>query len=363
MIDQNSISIHWINEVSLKNRNADKILVEKVIRALLLLEGLAQEHLNFVFKGGTALMLHFNSTRRLSIDIDILITKMPQKLNDTLGNVVIKQGFTRLELNPRASHSKINKAHYKFFYNSLYSTGKAEDYIMLDILIETINYENILQLPIQSVFVPSKEEPVFVQMPSMEDLLADKLTAFAPNSTGIPYFKNSDSMGMEIIKQLYDIGNLFDIAENLEVIKSTFYRFAKTELEYKTTHLTVEDVLEDIFQTSLCIVSRGTDGVGDFEHLRMGLKRVTSFIFSENYHIEKAITHATKAAYLSVLIKHNALNFDKFSPSYKMDNWKIDLPYNTKLNKLKKSNAEAFFYWLKMFELDNKKNEMNTNIM
>ncbi len=355
MIDQNRISIDWINEVSLKNRNADKILVEKVIRALLLLEGLAQEHLNFVFKGGTALMLHFNSTKRLSIDIDILIPQMPEKLNDSLDNIAIKQGFTRYELTPRVSHSKINKAHYKFFYNSLYSTGKAEDYIMLDILIETINYENILQLPIQSVFVPSKEEPVFVQMPSMEDILADKLTAFSPNSTGIPYFKNSDSMGMEIIKQLYDIGNLFDVAENLEVIKSTFYRFAKTELEYKTSPLSVMDVLEDIFQTSLCIVSRGTDGIGDFEQLRTGLKRVTGFIFSENYHIEKAITHATKAAYLSVLIKHNAANFDKFSPSNKMENWKIDLPYNTKLNKLKKTNPEAFFYWFKMFELESVK--------
>jgi len=40
----------------------------------------------------------------------------------------------------------------------------------------------------------------------MEDLLGDKLTAFAPNSTGIPYYKGEDSMSMGIIKQLYDIG-------------------------------------------------------------------------------------------------------------------------------------------------------------
>ncbi|MBT5531342.1 MAG: hypothetical protein HOK35_19475 [Cytophagia bacterium] len=36
MIDSKTLSIDWINEVSAKNRNADKILVEKVIRALLL---------------------------------------------------------------------------------------------------------------------------------------------------------------------------------------------------------------------------------------------------------------------------------------------------------------------------------------
>ena len=69
MIDRQNITTHWINNVSKGNRNADKILVEKVIRALLLLEGLVKKELPFVFKGGTALMLHLNSTKRLSIDI------------------------------------------------------------------------------------------------------------------------------------------------------------------------------------------------------------------------------------------------------------------------------------------------------
>ena len=52
-----------IEKVSKANRNADKILVEKIIRALLLLEGLVKQGLYFVFKGGTALMLHLNSTK------------------------------------------------------------------------------------------------------------------------------------------------------------------------------------------------------------------------------------------------------------------------------------------------------------
>ena len=50
MIDKKEINLNWINLVSKANRNADKILVEKVIRALLLLEGLAMQNLNFVFK-------------------------------------------------------------------------------------------------------------------------------------------------------------------------------------------------------------------------------------------------------------------------------------------------------------------------
>ena len=57
MINQKEITVEWLAEVSKKHRNVDKILTEKTIRALLLLEGLAKQNIDFVFKGGTALML------------------------------------------------------------------------------------------------------------------------------------------------------------------------------------------------------------------------------------------------------------------------------------------------------------------
>jgi len=50
MINLNEISNSWINQVSKQHRNVDKILAEKVIRALLLLEGLAKQKLSFVLK-------------------------------------------------------------------------------------------------------------------------------------------------------------------------------------------------------------------------------------------------------------------------------------------------------------------------
>lgn len=73
MITEESISIEWIEQVSANNNKADKILVEKVVRALSLLESLVISGCPFIFKGGTALMLHLNSSKRLSIDIDITI--------------------------------------------------------------------------------------------------------------------------------------------------------------------------------------------------------------------------------------------------------------------------------------------------
>ncbi len=356
MINQKELSGEWLDHVSKRHRNADKILVEKVVRALLLLEGLAKQNLSFVFKGGTALMLHFNSAKRLSIDIDILLPQEPADLGGLLDSVVKEQGFLKWELQYRSRQSKIKKEHYKFFYTPLHKTKKDEEYVLLDILFEEVNYSKIVSLPIQSDFIPIAGKPSNVNVPSLEDILGDKLTAYAPNTTGIPYFKKEDSMGMEIIKQLYDIGNLFDAVTDIETIKATFYRFAKAEIAYRNSNPEVSaenDVLEDIYQTSLCLVTRGTDGKGNFEELQNGIQRIGGFIFSESYHIEKAITHASKAAYLSVLIKHDAPTVGKYKGPTQIKDWLIAEPLNNKLNKLKKSNPEAFFYWYGIYELAN----------
>ena len=285
MINQKEISIDWINKVSKENRNADKILVEKVIRALLLLEGLVKENLSFVFKGGTALMLLLDSTKRLSIDVDIVLPAAPKNLEGVLEAVAKDQGFIRKELQHRNTNSKIKKEHHKFFYTPIHKSNRVEEYVLLDILFEEINYEKVINIPIRSKFVPNKEEPLLVDVPSLEGILGDKLTAFAPNTIGIPYFKENDSMSMEIMKQLYDIGNLLDVVSDAKIIKSTFSRFAATELSYRNlTAISEKDVLEDIMQTSLCIVTRGTDGKGDFAHLQLGIQRVSGFIFSERFH-------------------------------------------------------------------------------
>lgn len=352
MINQKKISIEWINQVSIANKNADKILVEKVIRALILLEGLVKQKLDFVFKGGTALMLHFNSTKRLSIDIDIILPKEINGLNDILDSLAAEQGFLRKELQHRNTNSKITKAHFKFYYTPLHKSNKTEDYILLDILFEKADYKKIIQLPIESDFVPIIDKPLLVNLPSLEDILGDKLTAFAPNTTGIQYFKSENSMSMEIIKQLYDVGNLFDKVIDLDIIKNTFYQYAKTELSYRDINdCNEQDVIEDIYQTSLCIASRGIDGIGNFEELQLGIQRIRAYIFSESYHIEKAITQASKTAYLITLIKYEKTEIEKYDNQIQMKDWQINEPMNNKLNKLKKSNPEAFFYWFKIYEI------------
>ncbi|MFA9392441.1 MAG: nucleotidyl transferase AbiEii/AbiGii toxin family protein [Prolixibacteraceae bacterium] len=352
MIDQIKINRSWIETVSKANRNADKILVEKVIRALLLLEGLVKQNIPFVFKGGTALMLLLNSDKRLSIDIDIIIEVKLNNLDQLLDNVAAQQGFIRKEKQDRIAHTQIEKTHYKFFYTPLHQTRENEEFVLLDILFENIQYQSIEQHEIRSVFLPQLDQPLLVNIPSFEDITADKLTAFAPNTTGIPYWKGADSMSMEIIKQLYDLGNLVDHVAQIDVLKNTFEKIALTEIDYRPEKaLSINDVLEDIFQTSLCIATRGIIGKGNFKELQEGIRRITGFIYSESYHIEKAITHASKTAYLSILIKAGSTEIQHFNSPNEIENWTIGAALHSKLNKLKKSNPEAFFYWYQIEQL------------
>jgi predicted nucleotidyltransferase component of viral defense system len=353
MIDREKLTPEWVNEVSKKNKNADKVLVDRVIHALLLVEGLAKQNLDFVFKGGTSLMLLFGSTKRLSIDIDIILPTKPDNIDEIFYNIANEQGFTRVERQERKVNYKIDKEHYKFYYTPLHKANGEETYILLDILFEEVNYINILQIPIQSSFVPEAGEIISVDIPSFEDILGDKLTAFAPNTTGIPYFKNEDDMSMEIIKQLYDIGNIFESVNDLSVIESTFRKFAKTEIGYREKpDLDEGDVLEDIYQTSMCISTRGAIGNGDFNQLQSGVQRIKQFIFSESYQIEKAITHSAKAAYLSSLIKSDSLKIEKYESPEQIKDKEIKDQRINKLNRLKKTNPEAFFYWYKSYELE-----------
>ena len=75
MINPESRTREWIESLHKQYPYIkDASLLEKTIRAFSLLESLVRSGWPFIFKGGTALMLHLGSSRRISIDIDIVCT-------------------------------------------------------------------------------------------------------------------------------------------------------------------------------------------------------------------------------------------------------------------------------------------------
>lgn len=353
MINKKCFTKQWIEQKSQELNYSDKNLIEKVIRAFSLLDMLASSGCPFCFKGGSSLMLIFNkSTHRLSIDIDIMCppgTDIEQYLSE-----YVKSGFISYELIERKQAGKdVPKEHSKFYYKVAFNEyANKESFILLDVLYEDCHYHHVNKVIIEHELIECGGKPLLVNIPSVGDILGDKLTAFAPETTGIPYYKGEYLATLEIIKQLYDIGRLFDRVTDLYVTKLSFNKIAPIELSYRglcTSDLS--QIFNDIRNTSLNITTRGMVDKDKFDLLQKGIKSIKSFMHKSQYRIEQAIVDSAKTAYLATCIE---MGEEKLL-HYKNINQIIDLSigkiFSTKLNKLKLNNPEAFYYWYKTEEL------------
>lgn len=141
----------------------------------------------------------------------------------------------------------------------------------------------------------------------------------------------------------------FHLTKDLTITTDTFRKLAAVELLYRKANSSrLQDVLDDIFNTSRCICLRGMENPDEFKLLQNGIGKVRSFIHSEkNYSLDHAIVNASKAAYLSKLIEKGITEVHHFAPGseQQLADATITEPLPTKFNKFKKSNVEAFFYW------------------
>lgn len=331
----------WLETVAgTFGKKTDLKLIEKVVWALNLLEQLRSQNVSFVFKGGTALILHFEQPQRLSIDIDIVMAEQPDNLPAVFDAIVANSQFiTWTDDSDRKSHQDIPVGHYKFYYAPKIGGGEDEP-ILLDILFAPVDYANLIEKPINHPWLRVTEPILTVQLPDVNCLLGDKLTAFAPNTTGILYSKKRP---LEIVKQLYDVGLLFDHATDLALVRKTFEKLAAQEIAFRQLKLSPTDVLGDITQTALLLARRDMREM-NFVFLQDGVKRLNNFIVS-NFRIEQAILAGAKAAYLSRLLRGDATTIQRYETPAQLAGWQITEPTYNRLNKLKKSQPEAFFYW------------------
>ena len=108
-----------------------------------------------------------------------------------------------------------------------------------------------------------------------------------------------------------------------------------------------DDILRDSINTALCISLRGSENEDEFKLLQGGIKRIGGLILSERYHLDSAIRDSAKAAYTAAIMLTHTTEVRRYE-STPIDEWKdavIGEVLTNKLNKLKKSNLEAFFYW------------------
>ena len=113
MIKSESLSSDWISERR-KKYSKDPAIMEAMIYALYLLEYLKQTDLEFIFKGGTSLVLLMDQPKRFSVDIDIILKPSFTKevLEAHLSKIITSSAFTGMELDERDRKStRLNSSH------------------------------------------------------------------------------------------------------------------------------------------------------------------------------------------------------------------------------------------------------------
>ena len=346
MIKKKCFENNWIIS-KYKELKADPILIEKAIYAFELLGSLIENNVNLIFKGGTGLMLLIPELKRLSIDIDILNESDNESLNNAFNRIIEGGIFNRWEENKRTLNYKIAKKHFKFFYNS--SIEKRESYILLDIVQSNYSFLNTIE---KSINLPlfEIEKEIKVMVPTINSYVGDKLTAFAPKTIGIPYGKDKS---MEIIKQLFDLGILFEHTTSLKEISAIYKRISKTEASCRDINTPIDVFLDDSINTSFLVCQldfRKSIKNNYTKELREGIRRIKSHIVGGKYSLLNAKEDASKVACLASLIKDDRLDVDikkiKLDKTY-LDKIKdVDLPddLNT-INKLKVISPESFYLW------------------
>jgi Nucleotidyl transferase AbiEii toxin, Type IV TA system len=339
MITNTSFTEMWINTLKKANSqaNINPPLFEKMIYALLLAELLKVNGLDFIFKGGTSLILLLDKPQRFSIDIDIVTQAPQQTIEAVLEKVCTDSRFTHFELDKKRSyHEGVPKAHYKLYFSPIFNQ---DNKILLDILFDENPYPQTQDVDITQNWIETHPPLTKVTVPTIESITGDKLTAFAPNTVGIRYGQGKQS---EIIKQMFDLGQLFNKIKDFEVVTTSFIKNAEKELSYRAELVgkSTDDVMDDILETCFDVVMEKQP------ELQQGLKIFGSWTIYP-FRRNEAIETAGKIAYMISKIKKkdNSSLLHCDSSTMKSSDFLIQEPQYNFLNKKVKHANDALFYW------------------
>ena len=336
MIDKTIYSSDYIQQLS-NEIKADHNLIERSLFAFGLLEALARVKLPFIFKGGTCLLLLLNDPRRFSTDIDIIVEPSID-LDKYLNDASQIFPFVRMEENIRRGRNNIEKRHFRFFYESLTQSNGSN--ILLDVVFEENPYEITIDKLIDNRFLKIKDPYITVKVPTVDCLLGDKLTAFAPHTTGIPFGINKE---LEIIKQLNDIACLFDEFKNYESVKETYLKTSQIEIRFRGLDINYMDCLKDTVRACLSIMAKGAIVKEDYERFLIGIRKLRGHIIGYKYNPDDAADQASKVLYLCSCL----LSGHQFEKYIDFNKYKDTTKFPTELRPLfylKRFNFRAFGY-------------------
>lgn len=305
MIDQENLFESHINDLHHRYPTVAKEVFEMSMYAFCLLQALIDSGLDFIFKGGTCMMLLLGEPKRISTDIDILVnpktdlarclerTKKKYPFVSVLDATKDQTGFIR---------------HYSYPVPKIFGSRGLS--IRLDILRENNHYAKIDAIPLKSPLLITSGVVQLIKVPSIECLLADKLTAFAPKTIGVNPEMTSSGMPLnnhlQVIKQFFDAGTLFDYSSDFESLRTTYASIATCESFYRGGVFSEKESLQDSFLAALSIATNGEYDPNTYSAVyRSGIASLNDHLFAGGFNTVKAKHYAANVMLLSAGLLRN----------------------------------------------------------
>jgi len=343
LTQENYTELH-INDLW-KETSADPSILERTIFAFGLLEAIRRVDLPFIFKGGTSLLLLLNEPRRLSTDIDIIV-EPGTDVDDYIQRAGKIFPFLSVEENVRKGGNDVEKRHFRFHFRSPRS-GK-EINVLLDVVFEHNPYKAVEEKPIQSRLLMSEGEDLLVTVPDKNCILGDKLTAFAPHTTGIPFGKEKE---LEIIKQMFDCWTLFREMDDFQTVASVYHEVAQIEMGYRGLDCSVSDVLLDTIESCICIMGRRGIRPDDYQNFLTGINAIQGHVFRGRINGENAGLMACEVMYLATSILTEQTNIQRITGAESYRDVKLQMKGAKRISYIRNADPTAYAYLVESFKL------------
>ncbi len=344
MLSKENYTQEHINELR-RQTGADPSILERTVFAFGLLEAIRRVGMPFVFKGGTSLMLLLDQPRRLSTDIDIIVEP------GTNVDAFIEQAgtifpFKSVEEQHRKGANNIEKRHFMFLFRSPV-TGK-DIHILLDVVFESNPYIKTSKRPIKSGLLITEADDLAIRVPDKNCILGDKLTAFAPHTTGIRFGIDKE---LEIIKQLFDCWTHIQETDDFGTVCDVYDKVSSIEMEYRGLDLEPADCLKNTIESCICIMARGSIRNEEYVYFSSGINAIQGHLFIGRINGETAAAYACEVMYFAACILTGKKDYERISNHDSYRDILLDIKGIKKVRALRNTNPLAYAYMVKAFQM------------
>jgi len=346
-----------LRDVKAETGARDLLMLERCVLALELVGRLRQHGLDFIFKGGTSLLLHLSEPKRLSIDVDILCLDK-EKLPETLERVVSEAPFKSWRHLEDLDRMNPPTVHYAVDFDSVVNPEQPF-YVMIDVLAAENPYAALVDKELNAGFV-EPEESITLSLPSISSLLGDKLAAFAPGTIGFPYQPISrkgalmDERPGYVVKHLYDLGQLTGLADTLADTIATYDRIHAEQCAWRGLHernACLDDTQAAARFAALVNDYKTKSPDTKIDFFRRGIQYVQSHMFRAPFGREAVRIASGSAALVAEVVRHKLTDFPlqgnllALPDRAEIKRQKLSGAW-TDLEPLKKTDVQAYMLWV-----------------